>query len=341
MQKKNLQIETLRGISILLIVMGHVIGSTPEGGMQIDYPSPWRYLYLCSIYIRLPLITAIAGWVYALKPVECGGLSRFAKSKVNRLLIPMVIVGMLYFCIQYITPGTNRTDSLSSIWRLFFFPYTYFWYLYSLFVIQIAISLLDAKKWLTSFSGWAFWLLVCLLLNIAEQTIIPYSIPNLFSFKGALALSPYFMAGLGINRFAAELKNIQWQKMYIVLAVIGLILLQLQWFDNYGATPSAYSIIQPVFVLPLLALMFYHIPYIPLFAWVGGYSYSIYLYHGFGTSGGRIILSYLGITQSLIVFVFAFAVAVLSPIVVEKVLSKNKVTAFLFLGKKYKTSPTS
>ena len=45
-------IETLRGIAILLVVIGHVIGSTPEGGMRIDFPSPWRYLYLWIDYIH-------------------------------------------------------------------------------------------------------------------------------------------------------------------------------------------------------------------------------------------------------------------------------------------------
>ena len=33
---KNLTIETLRGIAILLVVAGHVIGSAPDGGMKID-----------------------------------------------------------------------------------------------------------------------------------------------------------------------------------------------------------------------------------------------------------------------------------------------------------------
>ena len=31
---KNLSIETLRGIAILLVVIGHVIGSAPDGGMN-------------------------------------------------------------------------------------------------------------------------------------------------------------------------------------------------------------------------------------------------------------------------------------------------------------------
>ena len=40
--QKNLSIETLRGIAILLVVIGHVIGSAPDGGMKIDCPHPLR-----------------------------------------------------------------------------------------------------------------------------------------------------------------------------------------------------------------------------------------------------------------------------------------------------------
>ena len=47
-QEKNLSIETLRGIAILLVVVGHVIGSGPGGGMKIDFPHPLRYL--CLLY---------------------------------------------------------------------------------------------------------------------------------------------------------------------------------------------------------------------------------------------------------------------------------------------------
>ena len=54
-QEKNLSIETLRGIAILLVVVGHVIGSGPGGGMKIDFPHPLRYLYVWIDYIQMPL----------------------------------------------------------------------------------------------------------------------------------------------------------------------------------------------------------------------------------------------------------------------------------------------
>ncbi|MEG2790790.1 MAG: hypothetical protein RSA98_04265 [Odoribacter sp.] len=49
-KEKNQSIETVRGMVIVLVVMGHVIGSAPDGGMKIDFPSSWRYLYLWIDY---------------------------------------------------------------------------------------------------------------------------------------------------------------------------------------------------------------------------------------------------------------------------------------------------
>ena len=46
--EKNLSVETLRGIAILLVVVGHVIGSGPDGGMKIDFPHRHCRLGLCT-----------------------------------------------------------------------------------------------------------------------------------------------------------------------------------------------------------------------------------------------------------------------------------------------------
>lgn len=120
-----MSIETLRGIAILLVVVGHVIGSDPDGGMKIDFPHPLRYLYVWIDYIQMPLFTAIAGWVYALKPVAApGGFSTFARKKALRLLVPMAAVGTLYFMVQYFMPGTNGKGELGRLWRIYVFPYT-------------------------------------------------------------------------------------------------------------------------------------------------------------------------------------------------------------------------
>ena len=114
--EKNLSVETLRGIAILLVVVGHVVGSGPGGGMKIDFPHPLRYLYVWIDYIQMPLFTAIAGWAYALKPFSASsGFGSFVRKKALRLLVPMAAVGTLYFLVQYLMPGTNNKGELSQM----------------------------------------------------------------------------------------------------------------------------------------------------------------------------------------------------------------------------------
>ena len=67
---------------------------------------------------------------------------------------------------------------------------------------------------------------------------------------------------------------------------------------------------------------------------IAAYSYSLYLLHGFGTSGGRIILKYCGIHNEIIVFFVALLFAIIIPIFVDKILKHFPLFNTLFLGKK-------
>ena len=44
--RKDLSIQSLRGLALILMVAGHVIGIGPDRGMQVADDSAWRYLYL-------------------------------------------------------------------------------------------------------------------------------------------------------------------------------------------------------------------------------------------------------------------------------------------------------
>lgn len=331
-KQKITHIETLRGLAILLVVMGHVIGSTPEGGMKIDFPSPWRYLYLWIDYIQMPLFTAIAGWVYALKPVRKEYIRSFILKKCYRLLIPMATIGTVYFLVQYITPGTNNKGNIADIWRIYIFHYTIYWYLPSLFLMFLCTAYIDLKHWADKFEGWK-WVLIAAFLGMAAQnTIIPYSVPNLFSFKGALVQLPYFIAGIGIQRFSRQLFSSESQKVYLSLAIMGILLLQAEWFYPLNKN-SIYECLQPLWVICLLALLLHQTKSNRFLTWIGAYAYSIYLFHGFGTAGGRIILTRLGIHNEISIFLFALVISVFIPIVLDKVLDKWRITSFLFFGK--------
>lgn len=329
---KVTNIETLRGIAILLVVMGHVIGSAPDGGMRIDFPSPWRYLYLWIDYIQMPLFTAIAGWVYALKPININ-FKKFAEKKAVRLLIPMAVVGTLYFLIQYFTPGTNGKGNLLNMWRIYIFPYTIYWYLPSLFLIFLMMFGIDKYKLCKTSGKWLQLILITWGLYILTRTNILADIPNILSFKGALGQLPYFIIGVGINRFKDQLYTHRTKILYSILACTGLILLQFKWFFPIGRD-LWYTSLLPVWVSAGLMILLHQKYSNRFLVWLGGYAYTIYLLHGFGTSGGRIILTHLHIQSEGLIFLFSTTIALLCPILADIIASKWKITRIMLLGKK-------
>lgn len=250
---KNLSIETLRGIAILLVVLGHVIGSGPSGGMKIDFPHPLRYLYVWIDYIQMPLFTAIAGWVYALKPFSAfSGFGSFTRKKALRLLVPMAAVGTLYFFVQYFMPGTNQKGDLSQLWRIYVFPYTIYWYLPSLFLIFLVQYFIDKKGWMDTLGKWGVLCVIAIVLSRMNDAWLLHDVPNVFSFKGALNQLPYFFAGVAAQRFAVQLYNRVGRIIIFLMALLGILLINAVWFFH----ESDFEIMQlyPLAQIPTLFL---------------------------------------------------------------------------------------
>lgn len=332
--QKNLSVETLRGIAILLVVMGHVIGSAPDGGMKIDYPHPLRYLYVWIDYIQMPLFTAIAGWVYAVKPFSLtGSFFGFARKKALRLLVPMAVVGTLYFLIQYLMPGTNSKGDLSRLWRIYIFPYTIYWYLPSLFIIFLTQWAIDRYKKMETPAQWCVWCILAIVLSVTNDKGFMHGLPNLFSFKGALGQLPFFFAGVAACRFAPALYRSVWAKRSMWISIpAGVALIQIVWFWP-GEYASWSRLLYPVTLIPTLFLLLSITWRNRFFTWLGGYAYSIYLFHGFGTSGGRILLKMAGIKNIPVLFMSVTFIATLGPVVVDKAARRFKWGRILLLGK--------
>lgn len=332
---KNLNIETLRGIAILLVVMGHVVGSGPTGGMQVEHGSGYRYLYCLMENLRMPLFTVISGWVYALHPVEVGHGWSFIVKKMRRLLLPMIFVGTLYFILQHLTPGTNNKEALSSIWRIYLYPYTLFWYLPALFLVFCAMIGVEAAGWLSTLRRWGVAMVVAWGLCLCELShVVPSELPNLLAFKNALYLLPFFILGVGLKRFGELLCAPRFRNVYLMCTILGIALQQVNYFTGALDFYRTMYLAVPIGLVWSAYLMSIKLQS-SVFVKLAAYAYTIYLFHGFGTAGGRILLSYVGVTNTLAVFVFATALAIFMPIMVDKVLSKSRYTGLLFLGKRF------
>jgi len=331
--EKDLFVETLRGLAITLVVIGHVIGSASDGGMQVSDDSFLRYLYYTFIeFLQMPLFTIIAGWVYALNPIKQGNFLPFIKKKVYRILVPMIVVGVLYFLLQYFVPGTNKKGNLSEIWNLLIFPYTLYWYLYSLFLVFIVITIVDLNKLMNQISGWLIILIFSIVILLIRDHVIPVEYPNYLSYKGAIYLFPFFVLGIGLVRFRFLFQKKIFVFIITTVLVITYTIQQLAWFNIIDFPVTENNLTGLLIGITGTVFLFNLNWQSKSLVWLGAYSYSIFLFHAFGTAGGRIILKFAGINSVVLTFTLSLACGLLLPVLAHKMLNKSNLTRFVFLG---------
>lgn len=142
---KNEAIQSLRGIATILVVTHHIIGISVTRGMRVSDDSGWRILDLALVDLRMPLFTAISGYVYAMRPIaSLDDMRGLFRAKSRRLLLPLMTVGTLLFGMEFLILGINQKPDPHQVFRLFIFGFEHLWFLQSIFLIFVIVGLLDA-----------------------------------------------------------------------------------------------------------------------------------------------------------------------------------------------------
>jgi glucan biosynthesis protein C len=323
--KKDEGVETLRGLTIILVVFGHMIA-----GMQVDDDSIFRYIHYSLGYVRMPLFTVISGWVYATKPVKDIHRTKFIKGKLRRLILPMFVITTLLFLLRMIVPGTNHPSEIADLPLNLVLPYDVYWYLYSLFLIFLLITVLDVQPFFHRIQGWTIALISSFAFLFILEHFLP-RFPNLFSFKGAAYLLPFFLLGIGSFRFKHLLLSDKMTFLFTVVLVVGIIIQQLSWF-GYFPIQERKSLLGMMVGLTSVLLLFKLKFKNHVLMWLGGYAYGIFLFHVFFTGGARILFS--GIGNEWVLVSVGVLCGVLFSIVTETLISKVYFLRFAFLGLK-------
>jgi fucose 4-O-acetylase-like acetyltransferase len=330
-KRKEQSIETIRGVAIILMVAGHVIGNRSDTGLMVDDHSVWRYIYHSFEYLRMPLFTAISGFVYALKPVTTQTISRFLSGKSRRILLPFVFVSTLQYFVNVFAPDVNNRAELSQIWRIYIYSYAQFWFLQALFLVFITVALLEAGNVFISFRGWLISLGTAILILIAAA---PFVMTTFLSFTSYLYLLPFFLLGIGINRYSAKLFRRPNLVTIFVLMLAGIAIQQLNWFGMIELQDAKYGMLGTFIGLTGIFLIFFIRKSNRILAELGYYSYGIYLFHVFGTAGSRIVSRWIGIEGLLPLFLIGLLLGLGFPILLELLLMKSRIPRRLFLGLK-------
>jgi len=213
------------------------------------------------------------------------------------------------------------------MWKIYFFPYEHFWFLQAIALIFVFVALLDHFRLLEEIGGYLVVLLLCVFGHFAMHLY-----PSLFSIDKAFYLLPFFVAGLGANRFRSQL----WSTPVRILAMAAfagsVIPYAMNAWEGGTSLPDAGTPwVTLIGMSGILTLMFF-VPASKLLGWVGGFSFSIYLYHVFFTAGARIGLSAIGEFPIQILVLIGLSVGVAGPIIVEMALRRNRYVRNIFLG---------
>ncbi|WCE07647.1 acyltransferase family protein [Pseudomonas sp. JBR1] len=331
--EKDLRIETIRGLALFLMVAGHVIGSSSTLGLKVPDESVLRYLYDSLVYVRMPLFTAISGYVYALRPVNTGSdLSRFYQGKFKRIGIPLLVVSTLFFALQMAVPNTNYKPQLTDIFSIYFFSYAHFWFLQSIFCVFVVIALLEKAGLLLTLRNFGLVFAVALAASFAWE-----SFPDLFSLYKAVQLFPFFLLGLGLYRFSEQLitrRNI----MTMTVALVILVAIdQAYLFELVDLDEGDMAVVGTALGLAAISLLIARRFYFKPLAWLGYFSFEIYLFHVFGTAGARIVLNKLQVHDIWVVFTVSMILGLFLPVALKVVLERISPLHFLsvaFFGAK-------
>lgn len=330
---RDTRVDTLRGIACLLLVAYHVIGGEEGRGLDVSSGSFLVWFSDSMAYLRMPLFTFLAGFVFAARPNLSSQTGRFMWGKVRRLLLPLLCVGALYFFVQRAV-GSEPTEA--RLFEVYLFPFEHFWYLQSLFIIFVFVFFIDVTGCIRNHVS----LIAATAIAFAVAPFISFEL-NLFSINGAVYLLPYFLMGVAFKRLAwlSELdEGNPRPRHWLAVALIALTILHQaslmglfpELFHPYRLSGELYSVVCIAFLYSLGLSN-------RVIAWIGGYSYSIYLFHIFGTAGARIILGKFGVENEATLFVLGMTCGLLLPVVVELLFDRVAVLRMAFLGRSYST----
>jgi len=302
-------IEALRGIAIILVVAAHVIGFGNRG-LRVGNDS----LFFALEDIRVPLFTLIAGYVYAIIPIaKWSDYPHHVGRKSRRLLFPLLTVGAMMYLLQRVIPGNGADSRHIGFWRVYVFGFGHLWFLQSIFIVFLVVGILDIATVLATRRRWAIVTVVAIALFVVVHVPTRFDV---FTISGALRLLPFFLIGYGLRRYSLfDLRGAPAVAVTVLFAAVFsvrmLILFHLYTPDKYFDRVIAVAVGITALILIYSARNLLNTK---VLAWIGGFSFGIYLLHVFATAGTREVLERLGIHQAAVMFVIGTAVGIAAPI---------------------------
>ena len=316
----RLQIDTLRGLACLLLVLYHVVGDSAGAGLKLPAEHGLSVFNHLVAFGRMPLFACIAGFVYALRPLQ-REVAQFIGSKMRRLLLPLFFVGSAFGLLRARMSGV--TIDADFLLRMHLTSIDQFWFLKALFWIFLVIVALERAGALRRPEGFAG------VLAASALWFVFWDSPDTFAISGAVYLLPYFLVGLAIRRFALDGRG--------SLAVAGCALLvaaALSW-SVFGQPENRVTIAAKLlWGCGLGFLLIRSRIRSEWLAWIGRESFAVYLFHVFFTAATASALLTMGVRDVGVLLVAGLLMGVGMPMIAARIIRRSWLLDLLLLGEK-------
>lgn len=220
MSNKRIEwIDSTRGIAILLVVVGHVVGGytgnygLPEYQRIIDMVVDVIYTF------HMPLFFMISGYVFGLKKYNWSmdNYVAYINKKAKTLLIPYFLFSTLQILIKLPLQGKIASVlSWKNILLLPIIPIDQFWFIYVLFFIFCFAGFMDWKVQHNS-------LIMAIVLFIVGKLLSLFG-GNVFNWGGTVLIRClcyyiYFYIGYKLCRMKISFSKRTWISLNVIFAI--------------------------------------------------------------------------------------------------------------------------
>ncbi|MBO6729001.1 MAG: AMP-binding protein [Maricaulis sp.] len=307
---------SLRSLGIMLVVLLHVVGDTPDAGLQLSRDTALFGLSAMIRYLTMPLYTLLAGLAFAQLGRGEMAPARFLSHLATTVVLPALIAMVAFAVISTLMGSRFGIYSLDDVVTNLVMPYAHFWYINAFILLSGGAYLLYR-----GLAEHAIWVATAIG---AAVLILPVGLSeDIWAVNRTLGILPFFVLGLMLVRFEAAISQWKWPLLGLALITV-VALYPLAYADMLQTgnradfrTWDGFLLSLAVIVIALHASRLLG-PIRPLAA----SSFTIYLWHVFGTSASRRALEAMEIWHPLPHLLLGTSVGLVAPILLYLILQR-------------------
>lgn len=221
--QRDTALDILRGVAILVVVLGHSIQANIMGGGDTSFI--WSKIILA---FQMPLLFFISGYSAGFSyPAKYSGV--FIREKTMRLMVPYIVWENIHFVIVGFLNVDNRTlNGMAFVKEIFISD---FWFLRTLFIFYLILWMCNVllkliKKLLVK----SFHNSLCTLIVTLFSIALVYVLGRTYYIKESISVYYYlwFVAGWLSFQVKAYIESVRGQinlnyKLVSVLSLAGIV----------------------------------------------------------------------------------------------------------------------